>query len=46
MANKTLNVTLIQRNGTASEWTTKNPVLALGELGIETDTITINGGKA
>lgn len=38
MANKTLNVTLIQRNGTASEWTTKNPVLALGELGIETDT--------
>lgn len=38
MANKTLNVTLIQRNGTATEWTTKNPVLALGELGIETDT--------
>lgn len=38
MANKTLNVTLIQRNGTASEWTTNNPVLALGELGVETDT--------
>lgn len=26
------------RNGTASQWTSTNPVLAKGELGIETDT--------
>lgn len=38
MANKTLNVTLIMRNDTAANWTSKNPVLTLGELGVETDT--------
>lgn len=38
MASKTLNVTLIMRNDTASNWKTKNPILTLGELGIETDT--------
>jgi len=30
---------LIQiRNGTAAEWTAANPVLAVGELGVEYDT--------
>lgn len=38
MANKTLNITLIMRNDTAANWTTKNPTLQLGELGIENDT--------
>ena len=27
------------RRGTAQEWTTKNPILAEGELGIELDTL-------
>lgn len=31
-------VRLILRNGTASQWTTSNPVLAEGEMGVETDT--------
>ncbi len=26
------------RRGTASEWTSANPILALGEVGLETDT--------
>lgn len=39
MADKTrLVTTVIMRNGLTSEWATKNPVLELGELGIETDT--------
>ena len=38
MANRTINATLIMRNGTAAEWTSQNPTLKLGELGIETDT--------
>lgn len=38
MANKTLSVTLIMRNDTAANWASKNPVLTLGELGVETDT--------
>ena len=38
MANKQLNVTLIMRHDTAANWASKNPVLAAGELGIETDT--------
>ena len=29
---------LLTRNGTASEWTTANPTLEEGEMGIETDT--------
>lgn len=32
------------RRGTASEWTTVNPVLAAGELGLETDTLKIKIG--
>lgn len=27
------------RRGTAAEWTAANPTLALGELGLETDTV-------
>lgn len=27
------------RRGTASEWTSANPVLAVGEMGLETDTL-------
>ena len=30
--------TIKLRRGTASEWTTNNPILAAGEMGIETDT--------
>jgi hypothetical protein len=26
------------RHGTATEWTTENPVLAIGEIGVESDT--------
>lgn len=37
---------LIQvRKGTAAEWSTANPVLAAGELGLETDTGKIKGGN-
>lgn len=38
MASKELNVKLKQRYDTASNWTTNNPVLLAGELGIESDT--------
>ena len=39
MANQTLSgVTILLRNDTASNWTTENPVLSKGELGIEIDT--------
>lgn len=34
--------TIVLRNGTEAEWTSANPVLALGEIGLETDT---NKGK-
>ena len=30
--------TIKLRRGTAAEWTTANPILAAGEMGIETDT--------
>lgn len=32
------------RRGIASEWTSVNPILALGELGLETDTHKLKGG--
>ena len=32
------NIRLQFRRGTAAEWTTANPTLASGEMGIETDT--------
>ncbi len=38
MANKTLNARLVIRNNTAANWTTNNPVLLAGEIGIEKDT--------
>ena len=39
MANQTLsNVTILLRNDTASNWTTENPVLSKGEIGVEIDT--------
>lgn len=38
MASKELNVKIKQRYDTSSNWTTNNPVLLAGELGIESDT--------
>ena len=39
MANQTLsNVTILLRNDTAANWTSENPVLSKGEMGIEIDT--------
>lgn len=34
-----------QRRGTASEWSTANPVLSAGEIGVETDTLKIKVGN-
>lgn len=44
MATKTLNTKIQLRNGTAAEWTAKNPVLLKGEMGIETNTHKIKVG--
>lgn len=38
MANNTLNIRIQLRNDTAKNWTTKNPLLLQGEMGVETDT--------
>ena len=38
MPNTTLKTRLIIKNDSAENWTTKNPVLLKGELGIEIDT--------
>lgn len=38
MANRTLNVRLLIRNDLAATWTSANPVLLKGEMGIEIDT--------
>lgn len=38
MANQVLNSKIALRNDTAANWTSKNPVLLKGELGIESDT--------
>lgn len=38
MATKTLTTRIILRNDTANNWTTNNPVLMKGEIGLETDT--------
>lgn len=38
MANNTLNIRIQLRNDTAENWTTKNPVLLKGEMGVEIDT--------
>ena len=42
--NKSLSVTLIIRNGTSINWTTRNPILQQGEYGLETDTFLIKIG--
>lgn len=44
MASKTLNTKIVLRNDTTTNWTTKNPVLSTGELGIETNTRKIKIG--
>lgn len=38
MAEKTVNGTILLRNDTAANWTSVNPVLSKGEIGIEIDT--------
>lgn len=38
MAQNRVKATLILRNDTAAEWYSKNPILALGEIGAENDT--------
>ena len=38
MANTTLDVKIQIRNDTKNNWTTQNPVLLKGEMGVETDT--------
>lgn len=38
MANTTLDVKIQIRNDTKNNWTTQNPVLLRGEMGVETDT--------
>ena len=38
MAQNTITTTIQNKRGPAANWTTKNPVLAAGEFGVETDT--------
>lgn len=38
MADRTLNIRIQLRNDTAANWTTKNPLLLKGEMGVEIDT--------
>lgn len=38
MSNKTVNTKILLRNDTAAHWTTNNPVLGKGEMGVEIDT--------
>ncbi|MCM1234497.1 MAG: DUF6273 domain-containing protein [Ruminococcus flavefaciens] len=47
MATKSVNWKMRQRQGTASEWESKNPVLAAGEFGYDTtnDKLKIGDGK-
>lgn len=44
MAVNTVPITLQIRHSTANNWTTRNPVLAQGEYGLETDTFLIKVG--
>lgn len=48
MSSTVLNTKIVSRNDLAANWTTKNPVLLKGELGIEIDTnlIKIGNGTA
>lgn len=45
MGDKTLNIRIQLRNDTAENWTTKNPVLLQGEMGVEFDTGKIKIGN-
>lgn len=45
MAEKNIAVKHIQRNDTKANWLLSNPILSLGELGIETDTFKIKIGN-
>lgn len=45
MANNTLNIRIQLRNDTAANWTTKNPLLLKGEMGVEIDTKKIKIGN-
>ena len=45
MADKTLNIRIQLRNDTAENWTTQNPVLLKGEMGVEFDTGKIKIGN-
>ena len=38
MANKTFNTKIALKNDIAANWTTANPILLKGEMGIEIDT--------
>ena len=42
--NNTVSATLMVRQGTAENWVTRNPVLAQGEYGLETDTFLLKIG--
>ena len=44
MATNSVKVTLQIRHDTASNWTIRNPVLAQGEYGFETDTFWLKIG--
>lgn len=45
MADKLLNIRIQLRNDTAENWTTKNPLLLKGEMGVEIDTKKIKIGN-
>ena len=45
MADRTLNIRIQLRNDTAENWTTKNPLLLKGEMGVEIDTRKIKIGN-
>ena len=45
MANNTLNIRIQLRNDTAANWTTQDPVLLKGEMGVEFDTGKIKIGN-
>ena len=45
MADRTLNIRIQLRNDTAENWTTKNPLLLKGEMGVEIDTKKIKIGN-
>lgn len=44
MADNTLPIVFQVRQGIASNWTTRNPILTRGEFGLETDTLLIKVG--